>query len=380
MYITAIVPAAGTGSRLRDKRFSVPKQFWPLCELERSVHIRQIIICTDKKYRPFFQTHIIKKNGLKKVRAIVSGGRTRADSVKNGLAAIGRATTHVLIQDAVRPFIDGALIERLVKAVPGCEGVIAARAVTPTIKKVSRSKITATIDRSALWEAQTPQIFRAAVLKKAYTRLKDAASLVTDEASLVEALGATVKVVDSKMFNLKITTPADYELARRVVEGTMRKVGFGYDIHRLVEGRALMLGGVKIPFHKGPLGHSDGDPVLHAIIDAVLGAAALGDIGEMFPDTDTRYKNIASDRLLGQLMKVVKEKGLEIENVDVTIILERPTLTKHKPAITKRLMQLLGLTSGQVNVKAKTKEGLDSEGSGCAVSCYAVLGLRAWER
>lgn len=385
MYITAIVPAAGTGTRLRDRRFSMPKQFWPLgsslivenvlCVLEASPHIRQIIICTDKKYHAFFKTDIIKKNGLKKVRAIVPGGKTRAESVRNGLKAIGRSTTHVLVQDAVRPFLAETLIARLVKALKNCDGVIAAQAVTPTIKKVSRSKIRATVDRSGLWEAQTPQIFSAAALKKAYAASTGSVSQYTDEASLVEATGGEVKVVDSRIFNLKITTRADYELAKRVVEKTMRKVGFGYDIHRLVEGRRFMLGGVKIPFHKGPLGHSDGDPVLHAIIDALLGAASLGDIGEVFPDTDTRYKNSASDTLLTHAMKMITCAGYSIENLDVTIILERPKLSTYKPAIKKRLMHILKLRPEQVNVKAKTKEGLDSEGSGCAVSCYAALSL-----
>jgi 2-C-methyl-D-erythritol 4-phosphate cytidylyltransferase/2-C-methyl-D-erythritol 2,4-cyclodiphosphate synthase len=303
----------------------------------------------------------------------VPGGLTRAESVANGLKRIDGQTTHVLVQDAVRPFLTADLVERLIDALKSKDGVIAARRVTPTIKKVSGVLIEKTIDRGSLWEAETPQLFRAEILKEAYKMLKEEASLYTDEASLVEAIGGNVKVLDSKIFNLKITTQADYELARMVVEGDMIKTGFGYDIHRLVEGRDLVLGGVKIPFHKGSLGHSDGDVVIHALIDALCGATALGDIGELFPDTDKQYKNIASTKLLTDVMGRIMQKGFAITHIDITIVLERPKLSTYKPRIKRHLMRVLSLSEHEINIKAKTKEGLDSEGSGCAVSAFVTV-------
>jgi len=386
MYISAIVPAAGVGSRLKDKRIEMPKQFWPLgktmiiekvlCELESSPCIKEIIICCAPRYRKLIKEKIIKKNHLSKVTKIVAGGALRADTVSKGLKAVSVRATHVLVQDAVRPFIDKQLIGRLVTAVKGCDGIIAARPVSPTIKKVSRAKIINTVDRTALWEAETPQLFRKKILLKAYQLLRKTSSKYTDEASLVEAIGGHVKILDSKIFNLKITTRADYELARRIMEEAMVKIGFGYDIHRLVEGRKLIIGGIRIPFIKGPLGHSDGDPLLHALIDAMLGAASLGDIGELFPDTDDRYKGIASEKLLAMTRALLSGKGFSIDHMDATIILERPKLRTYKPKIKKKLMRLMSLTADQVNIKAKTKEGLDSEGAGGAVSCYVSVTLK----
>jgi 2-C-methyl-D-erythritol 4-phosphate cytidylyltransferase/2-C-methyl-D-erythritol 2,4-cyclodiphosphate synthase len=385
MYITAIVPAAGVGSRLQDKQTAMPKQFWPLgtrmiiekvlCELDASPLIKEIIICCAASYKKFIREKIVHKNDLSKVVHIVTGGAMRADTVLKGLKVISPRTTHVLVQDAVRPFIDQNLIRRLAIAAKGCDGVIAARPVSSTIKKVSRKKIRSTVDRSHLWEAETPQLFRKRILLRAYRTLRKEASAYTDEASLVEAIGGTVTVIDSKIFNLKITTRTDYELARRIAEERMVKVGFGYDIHRLVEGRKLIIGGVRIPSTKGPLGHSDGDPLLHALIDAVLGAASLGDIGELFPDTDQKYKGIDSTKLLDQVLVHVSQKGLAIDHIDATIILERPKLSAYKPKIKKKLMSLLSMRSDQINIKAKTKEGLGSEGAGAAVSCYVSVTL-----
>ena len=385
MYVSAIIPAAGVGKRLQKKGETVPKQFWPLgsrlimehvcCALDRATQVNEIIICCDPQYKKIVNQEIIKKNGLKKVTAIIAGGAMRADTVLKGLKKANPKATHLLVQDAVRPFVSEHLVSRMIHSLHGCDGVIAARPVSATIKKVKGKKIDATVDRSQLWEAETPQIFSKKMLLKAYTVLKGKASLCTDEASLVEAVGGAVKVVDSQICNMKVTTRADYALAQKLMEGTMTKVGFGYDIHRLIEERDLIIGGVKIPFSKGPLGHSDGDPLLHAIIDAILGAAALGDIGELFPDTDPQFKDCVSSVLLEEAVLRAQQKGFAIDHVDATIILERPKLSAYKPKIKKKLQSLLSLTSEQVNIKAKTKEGLDSEGAGGAVSAYAAVTL-----
>jgi len=385
MYVSAIIPAAGVGKRLQKKGETLPKQFWPLgsrlimehvcCVLERAAEVKEVIICCAPQYKKIVSREIIEKNGLKKVRAIIAGGAMRADTVLKGIKKVSPQATHLLVQDAVRPFLSEELLSRMINSLKGYDGVIAARPVSATIKKVKGKKINATVDRSQLWEAETPQIFSKKMLLKAYTTLKRDASLYTDEASLVEAVGGAVRVVDSQTCNMKVTTRADYALAQKLMEGSMTKVGFGYDIHRLIEERDLIIGGVKIPFSKGPLGHSDGDPLLHAIIDAILGAAALGDIGELFPDTDPQLKDSASSTLLQEAVLRAQKKGFSIDHIDATIILERPKLSLYKPKIKKKLQSLLSLATDQVNVKAKTKEGLDSEGAGGAVSAYAAVTL-----
>jgi 2-C-methyl-D-erythritol 4-phosphate cytidylyltransferase/2-C-methyl-D-erythritol 2,4-cyclodiphosphate synthase len=385
MFISAIVPAAGVGKRLLNKNEKKPKQFWPLgekmimehviCALEASPFINEIIICCDARYEKIIRSQIIAKQKIKKIAAIVRGGLERADTVREGLRAVSKNATHILVQDSVRPFLTSNLIGRMVESLASCDGVIAASPVAATIKKVVKGNISGTVDRTHLWEAETPQLFKRDILYSAYKKLKTKASRFTDEASLVEEIGGSVKVVDSETCNIKITTRADYELAQKMVEERMVSVGFGYDIHRLVLDRELIIGGVKIPFPKGPLGHSDGDPLLHAIIDALLGAAALGDIGELFPDTDASYKDASSSDLLVHALSLVKKKGYRLEHLDTTIVLERPKLSPYKETIKKHLQKILSLTDHQVAVKAKTKEGLESEGSGLSVSAFATVTL-----
>ncbi|MFH1384014.1 MAG: 2-C-methyl-D-erythritol 4-phosphate cytidylyltransferase [Candidatus Omnitrophota bacterium] len=384
MKISAIVPAAGIGKRMvAQKGEARPKQFWPfgsstiletiLLELERCSSIREIIIVCRRHDRSFCFDTMVKKAGLKKVKRIVAGGKRRTDSVKNGLAYVARSSSHVLIQDAVRPFITHALISHLVKKIGTSDGIIVAKPVVPTIKEVKNGRIIRTISRDGLWEAETPQLFKKKNLIKAFEQVKKESATFTDEASLVEAIGGTVKVFKNSNINLKITTVTDYNLAKRIKELPMVKVGMGYDIHRLVEGRALMIGGIKIPFHKGCLGHSDGDPLLHAIADGLLGAASLGDIGEHFPDTQSKYKNRASRYFVSKVMDMIHKKSFVLSHVDATVIIERPNLRKFKDAITKSVANILCLDTTQVNIKAKTKEGLESEGAGYSVSAQAVV-------
>ncbi len=388
MQITAIVPAAGSGLRLRKYTFNnKPKQFWTLgsnlviekvlLELERSPYIKEVILACPRGYQSFCRKEILRKNNFKKTKKIVSGGTRRADTVYNCLMKVSKSSSHVLIHDGVRPFLTQALIARLVQRVGNADGVIAARPVVPTLKRVKGNIIIDTVDRNNLWEAETPQLFKKSILKRAFAlyKYKGKRQEFTDEGSLVEAIGGRVKVLRHEAINLKITTPSDYKIAKGIMEATMVQVGMGYDIHRLVTGRDLMIGGVKIPFNKGCLGHSDGDPLLHAIADALLGAASLGDIGECFPDTDPKYKNIASKVILSRVMKMITNCGLILQHVDTTVIVQKPNLKKYKDRIKRKVAGILDLKPSQVNIKAKTKEELESEGSGFSISAFAVVTL-----
>jgi 2-C-methyl-D-erythritol 4-phosphate cytidylyltransferase/2-C-methyl-D-erythritol 2,4-cyclodiphosphate synthase len=200
------------------------------------------------------------------------------------------------------------------------------------------------------------------------------ASTATDEAMLAERAGHKVHVVAGDAANVKITTAADLERARAADGGRTRRdrIGIGYDLHRLVDGRPLILGGVPIPSERGAQGHSDADVVCHAVTDAILGAARAGDIGQHFPDTDPRWKDASSVMLLQRVVEIVSGRGWAIENIDVVVILERPKLGPHRLAIEANLAQALGIDVANVSVKAKTNEGVDAVGQGQAIAAHAV--------
>lgn len=389
MKIAAIVPAAGTGSRMKKRvLMKKPKQFWPLGKttilghvliaLDSDALVKEIIVAVSPQFKKELR-QIIKELDIKTTVTITQGGRQRADSVEKALRKVSKGITHILVQDAVRPLLPPKTISAMAKKIKKADGIIVASPVAPTIKRVKGKRIIDTVDRSSLWEAETPQLFTSKSLMKAYSmyRKKKIKVCATDDAALVEATGGLVKVYSLAKNNFKITSDKEYALAQKIVGGCMGKIGVGYDTHRLVTGRELILGGVSIPYHKGCLGHSDGDPLLHAIIDALLGAAGLGDIGEHFPDTSSRYKNISSSVMLKKVRGILKRKGYEIGNIDSIVILERPNLKKYKEKMRAFIADLLDLNQEQISVKAKTKEGLDSEGSGFSVTAHAVVILEA---
>jgi 2-C-methyl-D-erythritol 2,4-cyclodiphosphate synthase len=236
--------------------------------------------------------------------------------------------------------------------------------------------ISGTIARDSIFLAQTPQAFRRDVLARAVA-LGRAGTDATDEASLAERGGDPVHIVEGHIENVKITTAADLECARqRHTSAETTRIGTGYDLHRLVEGRPLILAGVNIPAEKGALGHSDADVVCHAATDAVLGAASLGDIGRHFPDTDPRWKDASSIDLLRQSLAIVRDAGYEVVNVDVVVVLERPKIAPHLVRIRQNLATALGVAVERVSVKGKTNEGVDAVGRGEAVAAHAVALLR----
>jgi 2-C-methyl-D-erythritol 4-phosphate cytidylyltransferase / 2-C-methyl-D-erythritol 2,4-cyclodiphosphate synthase len=309
-----------------------------------------------------------------------TGGATRAVTVRAGLAALKRHGAHdgdwVLVHDAARCLVQPAWIERLIDACEHDEvGGLLALPLADTLKQADvQGRVRTTVDRTGKWAAQTPQMFRLALLAQALDAAGDA---VTDEASAVEALGHAPLLVPGHADNFKLTWPDDFERAEHLLrtnEGptmTMR-LGEGWDIHALVPGRQLILGGTHIPHDKGLDGHSDADALAHAITDALLGAAALGDIGRHFPDTDAQFKGADSMVLLAEAAKRVRAAGYEIGNIDSTIIAQAPKLAPHIAAMRQRLASVLGVAVDQVNVKAKTAEKMGPVGEGRAIEARAV--------
>ena len=298
--------------------------------------------------------------------AVVQGGATRADSVRNGLAA---ATGElVAIHDAARPFISAEVITAALTAAAASGAAAPAVPVKDTIKIADKSgRVVETPDRAALYAVQTPQCFQRALYLQALDAVTgEKASLVTDDCSLFELAGLPVTLTAGDYANYKITTKEDLQK-----EKTMR-IGHGYDVHRLVEDRKLILGGVEVPYEKGLLGHSDADVLLHAVMDAVLGAAALGDIGGMFPDSDERWRDADSLHLLEQVAARLAETGWEVGNVDATVLAQAPKLAPYIPEMRRRMANAMGIDAAQVSVKATTEEHLGFTGAGEGMACHAV--------
>jgi 2-C-methyl-D-erythritol 4-phosphate cytidylyltransferase/2-C-methyl-D-erythritol 2,4-cyclodiphosphate synthase len=312
--------------------------------------------------------------GLPRAARVVAGGAQRADSVRNGLAALAGCGV-VLIHDAARPFAPLDLVRRVAEAAARDGAALAAQPATDTVKRAApgaaEPRVAATLDRREVWLAQTPQGFRMPLLLRAYEAAGPEASAATDESALVERLGAPVTLVPGGPGNFKITTPEDVERARSLTELPFA-TGVGYDTHRFAPGRKLVLGGVE---HDGDglLGHSDADVCAHAIGDAVLGAAGLGDIGRHFPDTDPQWKGVSSLRLLREIAARAAERGWRVGNADVTLAAKRPKIAPRAEEMRARLAEALGVTPAQVNVKATTGEGMGFVGRGEGIAAHAVV-------
>ena len=280
----------------------------------------------------------------------------------------------MVVHDAARPLVTDDVIRRTIAGAIEAGAAIAAVRASDTVKRANAGgHIVGTLPRDEIYLAQTPQAFRVAVLRDALAIDDDA----TDEASLAERAGHAVRLVDGDPRNLKITTPADLDMAERLlrepaISAPLVRIGNGYDLHRLVPGRPLVLGGVTIPFDKGLLGHSDADVVCHAVTDAILGGAGAGDIGRHFPDTDPAWKDADSIDLLRRAAAVIAQAGFEVSNVDVVVIAQAPKLSPHAEAVRRNLAAALGCDPSQISVKGKTNEGVDSIGAGESIAAHAV--------
>ncbi|MGE3958044.1 MAG: 2-C-methyl-D-erythritol 4-phosphate cytidylyltransferase [Vicinamibacterales bacterium] len=388
MFVSAIIAAGGRGQRFGGP---VPKQMLSIggqSILERSVAlflahpgIDELIVALPPEFVAAPPPYL--RAGAKPIR-VVSGGARRQDSVQNAFSAIAEAADLVVIHDAARPFASPDLISRTIAAAAECGAALAAVPARDTVKRTSGQGapfVSETIPRESVYLAQTPQAFTRRVLREALA-LGEGGPDATDEASLAERAGHPVRLVEGEQTNIKITTPEDLPvvdaIAKRGAEeaDAAIRVGTGYDLHRLVEGRPLVLGGLTVPFERGPLGHSDGDVVCHSLTDAILGAAALGDIGRHFPDSDPRLKDSNSVDLLRQAYALVRAAGYVVVNVDVTIVLERPKIKGYVDAMRQSMAAALGLPVDAVSIKGKTNEGVDSVGRGEAIAAQAVALLR----
>jgi 2-C-methyl-D-erythritol 4-phosphate cytidylyltransferase/2-C-methyl-D-erythritol 2,4-cyclodiphosphate synthase len=389
MRVTAIIAAAGRGERLGG---GVPKQLLDVGGrpmLERSVTtflrhpaIAELIVALPADLLDTPPEYLLRQT--KPVR-LVGGGARRQDSVVNAFRAVDEQSEIIVIHDAARPFASADLISRTIGAAMETGAALAAVPASDTVKKVAQEAggrtqdvfVVETLPRDVIFLAQTPQAFRREVLRDALARGVDDA---TDEASLVERAGYSVRIVEGERTNIKVTTPDDLMMAdlitKRGTPSTTARAGTGYDLHRLVAGRPLILGGVAIPFDRGLAGHSDGDAVCHAITDAILGAAAGGDIGRHFPDTDDRWRGASSLMLLGRASEVVRQRGFRVVNVDATVILERPKLAPHIEAICANIADALGIPADCVSVKGKTNEGVGEIGRGEALAVHAIALLQ----
>ncbi len=308
------------------------------------------------------------------VTAIVAGGASRIASALAGVRAVSASCDFVVVHDAARPFVSKKRVEALLDVIESGQPALLAIPSVSTVKQSDLSgRVARTLDRSSIHLATTPQGGRRDVLLKLLEAALSKGELATDEATLLENAGLAPILVEDDVTNIKITHPSDLAMARRLLPPEPPRVGHGYDIHRLVENRPLVLCGVLIPSPLGLLGHSDADAALHAICDAMLGAAGLPDIGEHFPDTDPRFRGVASTELLAAVVATLADRGLVVASVDVSILAERPKLLPFKASMRESLMKHLGLPSDRVAVKARTGEGLDAIGRGEAIACHAVV-------
>jgi 2-C-methyl-D-erythritol 4-phosphate cytidylyltransferase / 2-C-methyl-D-erythritol 2,4-cyclodiphosphate synthase len=311
----------------------------------------------------------------------VPGGATRQASVRAGLDALEREHPDlVLVHDAARPFVSDALIARAIAAASASGAAIPAIAVSDTVKSVDAAGcVTGTIDRAHLRLVQTPQAFAFSALLDAHQRAKAAGrDDFTDDAQLAEWAGLKVATFEGEAGNLKLTTSDDFVRAEAAKLAALSDVrtGFGFDVHAFGDGDHVMLGGVRISHGRGLTGHSDADVVLHALVDAILGALAEGDIGVHFPPTDPQWRGAASDRFLSYAVERVRSRGGRIAHLDVTIVCEAPRIGPHRDAIRARIAAIAALPIERVGVKATTSERMGFTGRGEGMAAFANATVR----
>jgi 2-C-methyl-D-erythritol 4-phosphate cytidylyltransferase/2-C-methyl-D-erythritol 2,4-cyclodiphosphate synthase len=387
MHVTAIIAAGGRGRRLGG---AVPKQLLRIggrAILERSVttflahpSVDEVVVALPADLvadpPPYLRAPA-------KPLQIVTGGERRQDSVLNAFRVTSERSDLIVVHDGARPFASADLVTRTIAAAEESGAALAALPASDTVKQSGAPGdagfVLQTIPRETIYLAQTPQAFRRDVLRDALA-LAESGVEVTDEATLAERAGHPVRLVRGEPSNIKVTTPADLPVADALAGGgsvrtAVTRVGTGYDLHRLVEGRPLTLAGITIPFERGLLGYSDADVICHAVIDALLGAAAAGDIGQHFPDTDPRWKGASSIQLLRKAAEIVDSHGFAVVNIDVVVIAERPKLGGYVTAMRRSLADALGLRAADVSIKGKTNEGVGELGRGEAVAVHAVAVL-----
>lgn len=423
--VTAVIVAAGSARRMGgiNKQYAelagMPVLARSVAAFDNDPFVDEIVIVARSGEEDRCRRDIVEKYGFRRVSAVVPGGAERQDSVRAALGVVfggaagreagscgvevsdggggrddGRDVGLVLVHDGARPLVPRTVIDAVIDGCAARGAAIPAVSVKDTIKQIhlsdSRAVVSFTPERSLLRAVQTPQGFDAALLMRAYDACAPDTA-VTDDASLVEALGAPVYIVDGDEMNIKITTPSDLGRAEQLLNGSsaddpgindpiaaaarVPRTGMGYDVHAFAENRKLILGGVNIPHDRGLLGHSDADVLIHAVMDALLGAAALGDIGKHFPDTDPRYKGISSLLLLGYVSELLSSHGWTIVNIDATVIAQRPKIAPHIPQIKKFMAEVLKISESQINIKGTTTERLGFTGREEGIASQAVASI-----
>ncbi|MBM3497104.1 MAG: 2-C-methyl-D-erythritol 4-phosphate cytidylyltransferase [Armatimonadetes bacterium] len=394
--VAAVLAAAGAGVRFRenltsasaaDPRRTIPKTFLPLAgrplwshgarTLQDCEAVGAIAIVTPPEWVDEVRA-ISRRLGLSKVGHVVPGGARRQDSVENALRALAADPPElVAVHDGARPLASADLVARCIASARERGSGVAALPVTDTLKRAdAQGQVQGTVDRQRLWAMQTPQVFSFTALLAAHEAAARDGVDVTDDAALIERLGETVWLVPGEAANLKITTPADLRLAESLWAasgGAPMRVGHGFDAHRLVPGRPCVLGGVTVPHDRGPLGHSDGDVLTHAVMDAALGALALGDLGRHFPDSDPAYRGARSVELAARVAELLREQGYRVANLDATLVAQAPKIAPHVPAMRAALAEAFGCEIEAVSVKGTTTEGLGFTGSGEGIAAHAVV-------
>jgi 2-C-methyl-D-erythritol 4-phosphate cytidylyltransferase/2-C-methyl-D-erythritol 2,4-cyclodiphosphate synthase len=383
--VAAVIVAAGRGQRAGG---DIPKQYRSLAGAPAirptlcAFSCHPAIDLVQPVIRPhdedFFHA---ASGGLPKLLQPVAGGATRQNSVRAGLEALAaHAPDLVLIHDAARPFLSGALISRAVLTAKARGAAVPGIAVTDTVKKIDDTgTVTETLDRGRLRIVQTPQAFAFALIVAAHRR---AAAVgrddFTDDAALAEWAGHQVSVFEGEAENVKLTTNEDFahaEALRAAALGDIR-TGTGFDVHAFANGDHVMLGGVRIPHARAVTGHSDADVVLHALVDAILGALAEGDIGQHFPPSDPKLRGASSDRFLEFACERVRARGGLIGNLDVTVVCESPRVSPHRDAMRARIAAIAGIAADRVAVKATTSEKLGFTGRGEGIFAMATATVR----
>ena len=383
MGCVMIVAAAGQSSRMGQPKQQIllggaPVLLHTLRALQAADSVDGIVLAARAEdIAPF--SAMARENGIDKLIAAVPGGATRQQSVAAGLRAVPETARLVGIHDGARPLVPPETIRAVVDAAAACGAAAAAVPVTDTLKRTDGDGfVTGTADRSGLWRVQTPQVFARAAFAAALAAAEESGADYTDDCQLMEHAGHRVRLIPGAPQNIKLTAPADVPLARALFSAGQKKeedpmrIGHGYDVHRLVEDRPLILGGVRIPFERGLLGHSDADVLTHAVMDALLGAAALGDIGKLFPDSDPAFAGADSLRLLQTVGERIRAAGWQIGNIDATVLAQRPKLAPFIPQMRQQIADACGADLGRVSVKATTEEGLGFTGSGEGIAAHAV--------
>ena len=376
--VSAVVVCAGSSVRMggTDKIISeingVPVFIRTLAACAACAQICEIVVVAKLESLERVRTEI-ERFGISKTCCLTKGGNTRAESVRNGvLSAKGE---YVAIMDGARPMIKPQQIERTCRAAFECGAAALGVPVTDTVKRIDdNADIVLTVDRKNLVRIQTPQVFLRAEYLELSAKALETDVEFTDDCAVYEYYGKRVKTVFGTNENIKITVKEDLDICSRLCGAGAVRVGHGYDVHRLMYGRELWLCGEKIDFDMGLDGHSDADVALHALIDALLGAAALGDIGTLFPDSDPKYKGISSMLLLKSAAQKVLDR-FSVINCDITIIAQKPRLSGYIPQMRSNISGVLGVLPGTVNVKATTEEKLGFTGSLEGIAAHAVCSL-----